>query len=498
MLTGAFFQFAELKSSHYSILAARHKLELLRHLPPQLPAVVLLDSDTICVGRCADKMQAALNAVAASKHAFFTASKTAQFHCYSRDCYVRDSIHRLGEDGIYGGKLLAGKHEIINSGVMAFDLRRFRAFEQTSCPGRTWWACVIKTASRNSSWANADQGVWNQLIRLTPDVWQPLACGVHAEASVLVGIGIRLGLPLATSRSHWLKHSRAAALLVESTLPTLCDGTPASNASSTRASAAMLGRSTGLGAGALSQVRTMPPGVDCEGNALIAAHRVAFTHGAAHSWPLAHAIALRLTYCAQAPQHVSHSPDATSRRTFLPVNEQASTVSPAAENRRSGVVGKLVGGIADWMTAWRWVQAFVGMPPPTSMAVPLKEQETVCQDVRSLVPCRCFASTRAKDRRTLEAANRCIVNVPSASPQATTRPRAVATTGVAQVSNDHLTAEAYIRWLQGIIHVRARSESTTATSTIRKPSDTEPAWEAGAVGMIRWLKWAKDKYAIAE
>lgn len=46
------------KSSHYSTCHAMTKLDVLEHLPRDLPAVALLDTDTFCIADCASRLQA--------------------------------------------------------------------------------------------------------------------------------------------------------------------------------------------------------------------------------------------------------------------------------------------------------------------------------------------------------------------------------------------------------------------------------------------------------
>jgi hypothetical protein len=363
-------------SSHYSLGPARYKLNLLDHVPRTLRAIALLDSDTLCVGACSAKLQPSFDTLAARNGAFLAASTGAGVR---RTCAGNVTCRALStERSIYGEQLQRTSYRQdedgrLNSGVVLFDLPRLRAFERQHCPHRdAWWHCVLDTEARGYAWSNADQGVWSRLVERWPQTFVPLPCGIHAASSVLIGIGVRLGIPTkmsdpdSTPMRDWRRHTRASSLQAERTLPTVCNGSEASG------SGRLGGRAIGGERHGKLNLQAVLAATDCDGDPLAAARRVAFTHGAGHHYPLARAIALRLTYCMDAPPTTTHS----------------TTSGGAAERGHT-----------------------LSTNVPRASASPLLTLRAAC-DARSLVPCRCFASTRSHDRRILDSHRRCAYALP--------------------------------------------------------------------------------------
>ena len=124
------------KSSHYSTSHAMTKLDVLEHLPRDLPAVALLDTDTFCIADCASRLQAQHRAmVRASDTAFVAATRSPPLKSSQND-HTAGTL-RDGRDGI-------------NSGVLVLDLERMRAFATRYCPHRPWWMCVIDDKNESS------------------------------------------------------------------------------------------------------------------------------------------------------------------------------------------------------------------------------------------------------------------------------------------------------------------------------------------------------------
>ena len=82
--------------------------------------------------------------------------------------------------------------EGINSGCLVLNLPRFRAWNATFCRNgggaRPWWACVLEQWRNGYLFQGGDNGVWNTLLALHPEVWRPLPCGTHASVGVLRGL----------------------------------------------------------------------------------------------------------------------------------------------------------------------------------------------------------------------------------------------------------------------------------------------------------------------
>ena len=75
------------------------------------------------------------------------------------------------------------EYDGINTGLVAFDLPRFRSFASAFCPGRPWWQCAMQDVVwRHKNLLLADQTVWNVLLEARPEIYRYLPCGVHAEA----------------------------------------------------------------------------------------------------------------------------------------------------------------------------------------------------------------------------------------------------------------------------------------------------------------------------
>lgn len=123
------------RSSHYSTRHAMIKLDVLEHLPRDLSAVALLDTDTFCIADCASRLQAQLRAMARSSDTAFVAAS-------------RSPPLKSTQDGYAAGML--GPGDGINSGVLVLDLERMRTFATSYCQRRPWWMCVIEDKNQSS------------------------------------------------------------------------------------------------------------------------------------------------------------------------------------------------------------------------------------------------------------------------------------------------------------------------------------------------------------
>lgn len=124
------------KSSHYSTCHAMTKLDVLEHLPRDLPAVALLDTDTFCIADCASRLQAQHRAMVRASDTAFVAA-------------TRNPPLKSSQNGHTAGTLRDGR-DGINSGVLVLDLERMRAFATRYCPHRPWWMCVIDDKNESS------------------------------------------------------------------------------------------------------------------------------------------------------------------------------------------------------------------------------------------------------------------------------------------------------------------------------------------------------------
>ena len=171
------------------------KVELLRHLPTSLTSVVLLDADTHSMPGSGALFAEQIRLMRAPQ---FVAGSSG----------IREASWR-------GGPIMPSKWgQQLNSGVLAFDLVRFRAFEESFCPGRAWWSCLADSAPL-CSWAVqprqargksqrgmcqpspgvirfaaevADQMVFSDLLAVRPEIFRTFPCGLHAETQVLQGL----------------------------------------------------------------------------------------------------------------------------------------------------------------------------------------------------------------------------------------------------------------------------------------------------------------------
>ena len=144
--------------THYSRAFDMEKLLLLAHMPQEEERVVLLDADTFC-----------------------TPSTARAFgHVFE---------HMSGSQIVAGSLSGAFHTDDINSGVLAVDLKRMRAWERSFCPGSVWFACVYRFYNRpgrpgyNAALPGphksrptytdlADQGLWSSLLVDHPELWR--------------------------------------------------------------------------------------------------------------------------------------------------------------------------------------------------------------------------------------------------------------------------------------------------------------------------------------
>ena len=221
---------------------AMAKLEMLRHLPPDLDAVALLDADTFCARGCGRKLSMQVAGWAGTAGAKFSAQygpgmdaadsgmdagrttavrAAAQSprwrHFVSasrsgmREWWVSGMNHTHAGHGVTLSRnadrrgVLRVRYEGINSGVLLLHLSRFRAFAAAYCPTRPtheWHRCVVQRAPPDTDWRMSDQAVWNALIRAHHGIFRPLPCAFHAEGEVLSGVAACLGVERRQEERH--------------------------------------------------------------------------------------------------------------------------------------------------------------------------------------------------------------------------------------------------------------------------------------------------------
>ena len=195
-----------MRSGHVSATFARHKLNLLQHLPPGLDAVVLVDFDAYCVGACVWPIAAHLAQTSASQ--FVVASQSGN-RVWEQRCRKPTEAPASCAFSVYGYGIVPAD-ETINSGLLALNLTRFRWFERdfgresTACAGDgelSWWRCVMRHFPPERSWATADQSVWHALLSLRPEIVRWLPCGTHVETEGLKGVAVRLGFQTSHTKS---------------------------------------------------------------------------------------------------------------------------------------------------------------------------------------------------------------------------------------------------------------------------------------------------------
>lgn len=156
--------------SHYSGRWCMQKLELLRHLPPDITHAVLLDADTYVLPGGIRLLGEELNALTPTQ--FLAAPRTD-----ARDAWtMRNGTSVLG---------VPRRSEGINSGMLAVHLPRMRAFESAFCPGSPWWRCVLDEQPKGYNHIGGDQAMWNALLVTRPEVWRPLPCGTHLSIDTM-------------------------------------------------------------------------------------------------------------------------------------------------------------------------------------------------------------------------------------------------------------------------------------------------------------------------
>ena len=169
---------------HYSQKYVMQKLDLLESLPRSLDSIVLLDSDLYALPGYDRLLRAQLEQMGPRQ---FVAAARAEARTYIK----------------VGGRVpsnctnewcldIPKQSEGINSGCLVLNLPRFRAWNATFCRNgggaRPWWACVLEQWRNGYLFQGGDNGVWNTLLALHPEVWRSLPCGTHASVGVLRGL----------------------------------------------------------------------------------------------------------------------------------------------------------------------------------------------------------------------------------------------------------------------------------------------------------------------
>lgn len=272
-----------MRTDHYHGAFARHKLNLLDHLPRGLEAVVLMDHDTFCIGPCVQALSAHLAKLDAQQWVIAGQTGIRQPARTDKRCTPRHGV--VNQHQCPRGVLLYGiapPDDKINSGVLVLNLTRFREFAERlvrtcTAQGQEWWWCVMSRRS-SSDWPTADQSVWDALIQLHPHIWYRLPCGAHAETEVLKGIALRLGVPSSMDRER----------------PHFSPFSPLCNASK-EAGGPVKASFWRTADDCASGVDTSAPGNLSAASILAALRaRVVVAHGAAHMQPLAVMVARRL------------------------------------------------------------------------------------------------------------------------------------------------------------------------------------------------------------
>tara|TARA_B110000046_G_scaffold183383_1_gene219409 strand:- start:76 stop:1323 length:1248 start_codon:yes stop_codon:yes gene_type:complete len=180
-------------ASHYSASFVMEKVMLHAHLPPEEERVVLLDADSFILPGAAGAFGEVLNQMTGRQ---FVAAST-------NGAFTSDNI---------------------NTGVLAVDLKKMRAWERSYCPGRYWFECVARFWNRpgsphyNRSLPGplvarpgfvdlTDQGLWAAMLVDDLRLWRPLPCSFHLHVDLLRSYLLKkehkLGVHGCGSTSKW-------------------------------------------------------------------------------------------------------------------------------------------------------------------------------------------------------------------------------------------------------------------------------------------------------
>ena len=178
---------------HYSGQFVMEKLMLHAHVPSEVGRVVLLDADTFVLPGFAAAIGEVLN----------------QMH---------------GRQFVAGSTNGAFTSDNINTGVLAVNLNKMRAWERGYCPGHYWFECVTRFWNRRGSPRYnrslpgpliarpgftdlTDQGLWSAMLFDDLQLWRPLPCSFHLHVDLLRSYILRkerkLGVLGCGSRSTW-------------------------------------------------------------------------------------------------------------------------------------------------------------------------------------------------------------------------------------------------------------------------------------------------------
>ena len=139
-------------SSHYSAPYNLYKLNMLNNLPTHLSAIVLVDSDVI-----------------------FSPPFVRTALQYLRTSNATVVASRSSAGGTFHG---------VQSGVMAFDLKRLRALSPP------WWSIFPKTLALPT----AEQNLWEWEVTQPHSMLRYFPCGFHLETQLLQATLVDLGL----------------------------------------------------------------------------------------------------------------------------------------------------------------------------------------------------------------------------------------------------------------------------------------------------------------
>lgn len=187
---------------HYHQQFVLEKLALLDSLPEPLESVALLDSDVYLMPGFAPLLMEQLDAMVPPQ---FVAAPRAEARTWlnSNGGKAGTSLRCSNANCL----AIPAPSEGINSGCLLLHLGRLREWNARACDGgaRPWWQCVIETAGAGGSgpgrdgvdhhgyiFQGGDNGVWNTLVALQPQLFRPLPCGTHVSVNTLYGLAVRL------------------------------------------------------------------------------------------------------------------------------------------------------------------------------------------------------------------------------------------------------------------------------------------------------------------